>query len=146
MWNWRPTPRTQPAKLPNPHTRKKHACDHLGLTSGTSCGDPRRNFKLLPSSSGTSTSNFDMTIPAFERRRRGRRHPNRYIYTDRHANRQAGKPTDTQTERQTNRQTRKQTCRQTDRQTDKHANRHRNRHTCSQTGKHRYKDRHTDRK
>ena len=45
--------------------------DNLGLTSRTSCGDTtRRNFKPPPSSSATSTSQFDMTIPTVQRRRR----------------------------------------------------------------------------
>ena len=49
-----------------PTHSKEHTFGHLELTSGTSCGDPRRNFKPLRSSSRTSTSKSDMTTPVLD--------------------------------------------------------------------------------
>ena len=41
-------------KTVQPTHSKEHACGHLGLTSRTSCGGPRRNFEQMPSSSRTT--------------------------------------------------------------------------------------------
>ena len=49
MWNWRPRPRTHGfCKTVQPTHSKQHACGHLGLTSGRSCGDPSMNLNHCP--------------------------------------------------------------------------------------------------
>ena len=71
IWNWCSRPRTHPTTQPNPHTRKNTPVAIWGWLPGQAVGIQGGTSNYCPvHPSRTSTSKFDMAIPAFERRRR----------------------------------------------------------------------------
>ena len=73
FFRWKTSVHNPEHSLQNCPTHTLERTRVCGLTSGTTCGDPRRNFKRLPTSSRTPASKFDMTIAAFEGRQKKKR-------------------------------------------------------------------------